>query len=100
MKVREIVKKMERIELELANPDLELKDVRKIRERATHLINELIEFDLKMAKFFENVNLEEQLKYIDDYDIVGTKAKYFGNSNGMPKFPVNDLKKNLFTVIT
>ena len=67
MKVREIVKKVERIERELANPDLELKDVRKIRERATHLINELIEFDLKMAKFFENVNLEEQLmQYLID----------------------------------
>ena len=67
MKVREIVKKMERIERELANPDLELKGVHKIRERATHLINELIEFDLKMAKFFENVNLEEQLmQYLID----------------------------------
>ena len=70
MKVREIVKKIERIERELANPDLELEDIHKIRKRATHLINELIEFDRKMAKFFDNVNLEEQLmKYLIDEGI-------------------------------
>jgi len=67
MKVREIVRKIEVIERELSNPDLELGDVNIIRERASNLIDELIEFDLKMVKFFDNVNLEEQLmQYLID----------------------------------
>jgi teichuronic acid biosynthesis glycosyltransferase TuaG len=36
--------------------------------------------------------LEEQIKYIDKYDVIGTYAKYFGRSNNIPNLPSNDLK--------
>ena len=52
MRIREIVKKLEAIEQCSNGEALEL---------TTNLIDELIQFDLKMNKFFENVNAEEQI---------------------------------------
>ena len=52
MRIREIVEKLEAIEQCSNGEALEL---------TTNLIDELIQFDLKMNKFFENVNAEEQI---------------------------------------
>ncbi len=52
MKIREIVETLEQIEKCTEGEALEL---------TTSLIDELIQFDLKMDKFFKNVNAEEQI---------------------------------------
>ena len=33
------------------------------------------------------------IPFIKNYDVVGTKCQYFGDSNGVPKIPINDLSK-------
>ena len=48
MRIREIVEKLEKIEKCTDGEALEL---------TTSLIDELIQFDLKMNKFFQNVNM-------------------------------------------
>ena len=61
MRIREIVEKLEKIEKCTDGEALEL---------TTSLIDELIQFDLKMNKFFKNVNMEEQLlQYLMDEGI-------------------------------
>lgn len=35
--------------------------------------------------------LEEQIPYIDKYDVVGTRCIYFGNSSHEPTIPIGDL---------
>ena len=61
MRIRDIVKKLENIEQCADGEALEL---------TTSLIDELIQFDLKMNKFFKNVNMEEQLlQYLMDEGI-------------------------------
>jgi hypothetical protein len=35
--------------------------------------------------------LEEQVKYMYNYDVIGTMCKYFGDRDGVPKIPVNDI---------
>jgi teichuronic acid biosynthesis glycosyltransferase TuaG len=35
--------------------------------------------------------LEEQIKYIDKYDVIGTQCQYFGQKNNIPKIPLNDI---------
>ena len=58
MKIRDIVEKLEKIERCTEGEALEL---------TTELIDELIQFDLKMHKFFNNVNLEQELlQYLMD----------------------------------
>jgi hypothetical protein len=61
MKIVEIVEKLEKIEKCTDGEALEL---------TTSLIDELIQFDIKMNKFFKNVNVEEQiLQYLMDEGI-------------------------------
>ncbi len=36
--------------------------------------------------------LQKQVKYMNDYDVIGTKCKYFGNKRNIPRMPVGDLK--------
>ena len=61
MKIRDIVEKLEKIERCTEGEALEL---------TTELIDELIQFDLKMHKFFNNVNLEQELlQYLMDEGI-------------------------------
>ncbi len=38
-----------------------------------------------------NNKLEEQIKYINDYDVIGTKCQYFGDRNDIPFIPCGDL---------
>jgi hypothetical protein len=52
MRIRDIVEKLENIEQCADGEALEL---------TTSLIDELIQFDLKMDKFFKNVNAEEHI---------------------------------------
>ena len=61
MRIREIVEKLEKIEKCTDGEALEL---------TTELIDELIQFDLKMNKFFNSVNLEQELlQYLMDEGI-------------------------------
>ena len=40
--------------------------------------------------------LEEQLPFIEDYDIVGTKCKYFGTMDGSPNIPTGNISNHDF----
>jgi hypothetical protein len=61
MRIREIVERLEKIEKCTEGEALEL---------TTNLIDELIQFDLKMNKFFNSVNLEQELlQYLMDEGI-------------------------------
>jgi|TARA_B100000287_G_scaffold50770_1_gene44989 hypothetical protein len=61
MRIREIVERLEKIEKCTEGEALEL---------TTELIDELIQFDLKMNKFFNSVNLEQELlQYLMDEGI-------------------------------
>lgn len=35
--------------------------------------------------------LECQIKYLNDYDVIGSQCKYFGDLNLIPKIPINDI---------
>ena len=37
--------------------------------------------------------LEEQIKYVNKYDVIGTNCKYFGDLNVSPKLPFGDLSE-------
>lgn len=37
--------------------------------------------------------LESQIEFLNDYDVIGTQCKYFGNLNLTPKIPLNDISK-------
>lgn len=41
--------------------------------------------------------LESQFSYMDNYDIIGTYCKYFGDRNDQPSIPGGDLKNHNFT---
>ena len=41
--------------------------------------------------------LESQISYMDNYDIIGTYCKYFGDRNDQPSIPGGDLKNHNFT---
>jgi len=43
--------------------------------------------------------LESQIPYMDNYDIIGTYCKYFGDRNDQPSIPGGDLKNHNFTNI-
>jgi hypothetical protein len=61
MRIRDLVDRLEEIE---KHTDGEAKEL------TTNLIGELIEFDLKMHKFFQSVNLEQELlQYLMDEGI-------------------------------
>ena len=36
--------------------------------------------------------LQNQIQYMEKYDVVGTKCKYFGDLNNVPQIPIGDLK--------
>ena len=44
-----------------------------------------------MTDYRPHTHLEEQIKYIEKYDIIGTKCKYFGDLSNIPNIPVNDI---------
>jgi hypothetical protein len=61
MRIREIVERLEKIEKCTDGEASKL---------TTNLIDELIQFDLKMNQFFESVNLEQELlQYLMDEGI-------------------------------
>lgn len=35
--------------------------------------------------------LESQIEFLNDYDVIGTQCKYFGDSNLIPKIPIKDI---------
>ena len=41
--------------------------------------------------------IESQIPYMDNYDIIGTYCKYFGDRNDQPSIPGGDLKNHNFT---
>ena len=40
--------------------------------------------------------LEEQIKFIENYDVIGTLCKYFGDLNIIPKIPIGDISNQNF----
>jgi teichuronic acid biosynthesis glycosyltransferase TuaG len=41
--------------------------------------------------FWESTKLEKQVKYIEDYDVIGTHCRYIGNLNFCPTIPLKDI---------
>jgi glycosyltransferase involved in cell wall biosynthesis len=41
--------------------------------------------------FWVQTKLEKQVKYINDYDVIGTHCRYIGNLNFCPTIPLNDI---------
>jgi|TARA_B110001454_G_scaffold162864_1_gene152398 hypothetical protein len=61
MKIRDLIDRLEEIEKHTDGESLEL---------TTRLIDDLIQFDLKMHKFFQGINLEQELlQYLMDEGI-------------------------------
>ena len=61
MKIRDLIDRLEEIEKHTDGESLEL---------TTRLIDDLIQFDLKMYKFFQGINLEQELlQYLMDEGI-------------------------------
>jgi teichuronic acid biosynthesis glycosyltransferase TuaG len=49
--------------------------------------------------YWEETKLEKQVKYIKDYDVIGTHCRYFGNLNFCPTIPLNDISgHNIFHI--
>lgn len=51
---------------------------------------------LDVDDLWEQNKLKKQMEKCGDYDILGTKCKYFGDSNAIPQIPVGDLKNYNF----
>jgi hypothetical protein len=47
---------------------------------------------------WETNKLEVQMKYTDDYDVIGTRAIYFGERGGFPNIPTHDITNLNFFV--
>lgn len=47
---------------------------------------------LDVDDIWKPTKLEEQVKWMNEYDVIGTLTSYFGESNGIPKLPQGDLK--------
>ena len=45
---------------------------------------------------WEKEKLEQQIPYTDKYDVIGTKCKYFGESDFIPILPVGNIKNHDF----
>lgn len=43
-----------------------------------------------------HTKLEEQIKFITKYDVVGTRCQYFGKSSVIPYIPIGEVNKNVF----
>ena len=73
-------------------------DLYTIRNKA-HALNKMLDYAkydwialLDVDDKWKSDKLQKQVKYMDDYDVIGTKCKYFGNKRNIPKMPVGDLK--------
>jgi glycosyltransferase involved in cell wall biosynthesis len=53
---------------------------------------------LDVDDYWYETKLEEQLKYIDKYDIVGTMCQYFGDSDVIPYIPTGEIKSEFFKI--
>ena len=47
---------------------------------------------LDVDDIWKSDKLEKQIPFTNDYQIVGTKCKYFGDKGNIPKIPVGNLK--------
>ena len=48
---------------------------------------------LDVDDYWFPTKLENQIPYIKEYDVVGTKCQYFGDSNMIPSIPIGDCSK-------
>jgi len=46
---------------------------------------------LDVDDYWIPTKLSQQIKYTDNYDVIGTDCRYFGDINGAPKLPMGDL---------
>lgn len=51
---------------------------------------------LDVDDIWHKKKLEMQMRYINDYDVIGTRCKYFGDSKDVPKIPVRDFSNYNF----
>ena len=59
----------------------------KLIEYATYDWVSLLDVDDK----WDHLKLQKQIPFMDDYDVIGTKCRYFGNKNTVPDTPCGDL---------
>ena len=57
-------------------------------KHATHDWISLLDVD----DFWMPTKLSQQIKYTENYDVIGTNCRYFGDINGAPKLPMGDLE--------
>ncbi len=48
---------------------------------------------LDVDDFWMPTKLNQQIKYTDNYDVIGTDCRYFGDINCAPKLPMGDLEQ-------
>lgn len=48
---------------------------------------------LDVDDFWMPTKLNQQIKYTENYDVIGTNCRYFGDITGAPKLPMGDLEK-------
>ena len=47
---------------------------------------------LDVDDFWMPTKLSQQIKYTENYDVIGTNCRYFGDITGAPKLPMGDLE--------
>ena len=57
-------------------------------KHATHDWISLLDVD----DFWMPTKLSQQIKYTENYDVIGTNCRYFGDITGAPKLPMGDLE--------
>lgn len=80
-----------------SNEKIKVLDMYTIKGKATTL-NEMVKYCkynwislLDVDDIWLPTKLEHQIKYINDYDVIGTNCKYFGDLNKSPKIPLGDI---------
>ena len=80
------------------NDKIKIIDFFNIKSKSETL-NEMIKYTkynficlLDVDDIWLNTKLESQLLFLNNYDVIGTNCRYFGDSNNYPNIPLNDLK--------
>jgi teichuronic acid biosynthesis glycosyltransferase TuaG len=81
------------------NKKIKVLDLYKIKGKSNAL-NEMIKYSkyewislLDVDDIWLPTKLELQIPYINNYDIIGTMCKYFGDQNNIPNIPIGDITK-------
>jgi glycosyltransferase involved in cell wall biosynthesis len=54
---------------------------------------------LDVDDIWHEEKLQHQIKFIDKFDVVGTKCRYFGERTNIPEIPLGEIKKEIFSFV-